>query len=94
MSHEFASIERELLAILSDDQDFTVHELTMRVFAVEHPTRGQECTLRRALTGLLRTGKARESGILRMPPGKHIHTLYAGCQHKRARWTVRHGPSR
>jgi len=88
MGHELASIERKLLAILSDDQDFTVRELTMRVFAVEHPTLGQECSVRRALTALLRTGKTKETGELRMLPGKRIHMLFAGSQHKRTGWIV------
>jgi hypothetical protein len=91
MSHELAGIERKLLAILSDDQDFTVRELAMRVFAVEHPTLGQECILHRALTTLLRTSKARETGGLRALPGKCIHMLYAGSEHKRAGWSVRQG---
>jgi hypothetical protein len=91
MSHELADIERELLAILSDDQDFTVRELAMRVFAVERPSLGQECTVRRALTALLRTGKARETGGLRTLPGKCIYMLYAGSEHKRAGWSVRQG---
>jgi hypothetical protein len=89
MSHELADIERKLLAILSDDQDFTVRELAMRVFAIKRPSLGQECAVRRALTSLLRTGKAKETGILRVLPGRQIHTLYAGSQHPRAGRIVR-----
>jgi hypothetical protein len=89
MSYEPGRIQRELLAILAKDADFTVRELTMRVFAIKHPSLGQEGTVRRALTSLLRTGKAKETGILRVLPGRQIHTLYAGSQHPRAGRIVR-----